>query len=199
MRWSSDGAFDRALGIDTSLTDKSWARRRQSPCQPTPLAALEAVAQRLGPEDCVVDYGCGTGRAVFCLAAAAGCRAIGVELDPRRYAQAAENLARCRRRAPEVAGRIRLVNGAAQDYVPGEEVTAFYCFNPFPAAVLRGALRRIAAHCRRPVRMFCYYPDDGWRALLAESGWRPAGTIDLRGALGRDERERVDVFEWGET
>ena len=89
MRWSSDGAFDRALGIDTSLTDKSWAHRRQSPCQPTPLAALEAVAQRLGPEDCVVDYGCGTGRAVFCLAAAAGCRAIRRQSLPSRPRTAA--------------------------------------------------------------------------------------------------------------
>jgi hypothetical protein len=63
----------------------------------------------------------------------------------------------------------------------------------FPAKVLRGVLRQIGW---RQARMFCYYPDDEWVILLLEEGWILAETIDLRDALGRDDRERVDVFEF---
>jgi hypothetical protein len=30
---------------------------------------------------------------------------------------------------------------------------------------------------------------------LTQEGWMLTESVDLRGALGRDERERVDVFE----
>lgn len=190
MDFRTERELDRALSVDTSLTDADWSARRRHPCQPTPLAALRAVAERLNPGETVVDCGCGTGRAVFYFAAA-GFNAVGVELDGRRYAQAEDNLGRCHRRAPEVAERVRLVNGAAQDFRPEADVSAFYFFNPFPAAVLRGVLKQIG---ERPARLFCYYPDDEWVRLLADEGWRLLESVDLRESLGRDARERVDVF-----
>lgn len=190
VHYRNEREFDRALGVDTSLSDTDWSARRRHPCQPTPLAALEAVAERLTTDDCVVDCGCGTGRAVFYLAQT--CRAIGVELDERRYAQAADNLSRCQRRAPEIAKRVRLVYGSAQDFAPDENVTAYYFFNPFPAAVLRGVLRRIG---ERRMKLFCYYPDDEWVELLLGEGWMLSESVDLRDKLGKDPRERVDVFE----
>lgn len=190
VHFESERGMDRLLGVDTSLTDTDWSARDRHPCQPTPLAALEAVAERLREGETVADLGCGTGRAVFCFAAM-GFSAVGVELDARRFAQAQDNLVRCRRRNPEVADRIRLVHGAAQDFEP-EGVDAFYCFNPFPAKVLRGVLRRIG---ERPARLFCYYPDDEWVRLLLDEGWALEESVDLRAALGKDARERVDVFE----
>lgn len=188
-RFENERAMDAALGIDTSLTDTDWSARRQHPCQPTPLAALSEVAARLKPGEKIVDFGCGTGRAVFYFAAM-GFDTVGIELDGRRFAQAQDNLARCARRAPEAAAHVRLENMAAQDYAPGEE-TAFYFFNPFPAAVLRGVLRRIGD---RPARLFCYYPDDDWVSLLLDEGWTLTESVDLRAALGRDGRERIDIF-----
>lgn len=190
--FKSERELDQTLGIDTSLTDTDWSARRRHPCQPTPLAALQAAAGRLEEGERIADMGCGTGRAVFFFAAM-GFESVGVELDGRRYAQAEDNLARCRRRAPETAGRITLVRGAAQDFEP-EGVTAFYFFNPFPAAVLRGVLRRIGD---RPARLFCYYPDDEWVDLLQREGWERTESVDLRDALGKDERERLDVFGRG--
>jgi len=181
--------LDAALGVDTSLTDTDWSARRRHPCQPTPLAALKAVAERLEAGERIVDCGCGTGRAVFYFAAM-GFTTVGVELDARRYAQAEDNLARCARRAPEAAARVRLVHMAAQDYEDAD-ATAYYFFNPFPAAVLRGVLRRIGAG---RVRLFCYYPDDEWVALLLDEGWRLEESVDLRAQLGRDRRERIDVY-----
>lgn len=192
MNWDSERAFDRALGIDTALVDRSWDSRRSHPCQPTPLKALEAVAEILPAGAHVVDCGCGTGRAVFALAQA-GFSVTGVELDGRRFAQAEENLRRCMRKAPETAGRVRLVHAAAQEYAPDEDVTAYYFFNPFPAQVLRGVLRRIG-EANRDIRLICYYPDDEWVELLQDAGWRIEKSVDLRGELGRDVRERIDVF-----
>lgn len=188
-RFENERAMDAALGIDTSLTDTDWSARRRHPCQPTPLAALCEVAARLRAGEEIVDFGCGTGRAVFYFAAM-GFDTVGVELDGRRFSQAQDNLMRCMRRAPEAAARVRLENMAAQDYEPGE-ASAFYFFNPFPAAVLRGVLRRIG---ERPARLFCYYPDDEWVALLLDEGWQLSESIDLRAQLGKDARERIDVF-----
>ena len=70
-------------------------------------------------------------------------------------------------------------------------MTAYYFFNPFPAAVLRGVLRRIG---ERDLRLFCYYPDDEWVRLLEDEGWTLLESVDLREELGRDSRERVDIF-----
>ena len=186
----NEAELDRALGIDTSLTDTDWSARRRHPCQPTPAAALNAVAERLAEGETIVDCGCGTGRAVFFFAAM-GWNTIGIELDERRFAQAMDNLSRCRKRSAETAQRICLVNAAAQDYVPDENVTAYYFFNPFPATVLRGVLKQID---ERSVRLFCYYPDDEWVDLLMDEGWQLEESIDLRDALGKDARERVDIF-----
>lgn len=194
LNWKNEREFDRALGIDTALTDTDWSRRRQNPCQPTPLAALEAVAARLNAQEHIVDCGCGTGRAVFYLAAAVGCRVTGVELDGRRYADAVENLRRCGKRQPAVAARIRLVQGAAQDFA-FDGASALYCFNPFPAAVLRGVLRQIRQAGRSPARMFCYYPDDEWTEVLRQHGWRLTESVDLTARLGNDPRERVDLWQ----
>lgn len=190
MKFGSEREMDRMLGIDTSLSDTDWSSRGRHPCQPTPLAALKAVAERLKAGETVADLGCGTGRAAFYFAAS-GFDTVGIELDERRFAKAADNLIRCRRRAPEVAGRIRLICGAAQGFQP-DGVDVFYCFNPFPAKVLRGVLRRIGG---RTARMFCYYPEDEWVSLLQDEGWMLAESVDLRAELGKDRRERVDVFE----
>lgn len=193
----SETAFDRALGIDTSLTDRSWSDRRRHPCQPTPLAALEVVAERLSSENHVVDFGCGTGRAVFYLAHAAKCRVTGVELDERHYSAAEENLSRCAKKVPATAARIRFVNAPAQNCPLDESVDAVYCFNPFPAAVLRGVLQRVEeslAECPREIRMFCYYPDDEWVELLTAQGWTLTESVSLQKIMGKDSRERVDIF-----
>lgn len=190
LHFRNEREMDAALGIDTSLTDTDWSVRGRHPCQPTPLIALEAVAGRLKAGETVADLGCGTGRAVFYFAAMRF-DTVGIELDERRFAQAVDNLARCQRRAPEVSERIRLICGGAQDFQP-DGVDAFYCFNPFPARVLRGVLRQIGW---RSARLFCYYPDDEWVNLLEAEGWTLEETVDLRAKLGKDERERVDVFE----
>lgn len=185
--------LDRILGIDTSLTDRSWDNRLSNPCQPTPYEALEAVAGRLSPGQHLVDCGCGTGRAVFCLAHTAGCRVTGVEIDARRFAQAEENLRRCARKMPATSQRIRLLHAAAQDVdYAALQPDALYFFNPFPARVLRGVLKRIGT--LPDVRLFCYYPDDEWLSLLADAGWVLAESVPLHAALGHDPRERVDIF-----
>ena len=185
--------LDRILGVSTTLTDRSWNSRLSHPCQPTPYEALEALNGLIRPGEHIADVGCGTGRTVFWLAHTLKCRVTGIELDDRRCAQIEENLRRCTGKFPATAGRIALIHAAAQsvDYdVLAPD--ALYFFNPFPSQVLRGVLRRVENLPR--LRLICYYPDDSWISLLSDEGWLRSETVDLRDALGRDERERIDVF-----
>lgn len=62
---------------------------RDAPFWPTPDAAVERMLDLAGagPDDLLVDLGCGDGR--ICIAAARrGARALGVDLDPERIAEA---------------------------------------------------------------------------------------------------------------
>ena len=46
---------------------------------------------RVGPDDVVYDLGCGDGRIVIMAAKKYGARAVGIDIDPRRIAEAREN------------------------------------------------------------------------------------------------------------
>jgi SAM-dependent methyltransferase len=72
---------------------------------PTPPEVIEAMlnAANVGPKDLVYDLGCGEGEIVIA-AARRGARAVGVDLDPERIANARKNAA-----AAGVANRVTFV------------------------------------------------------------------------------------------
>ena len=74
---------------------------------PTPPAVVERMLDlaRVGPGDVVYDLGCGDGRIVVA-AARRGARAIGVDIDPERVAEARANV-----RSAGVQDRARIVEG----------------------------------------------------------------------------------------
>ena len=64
-----------------------------APFVPTPMDVVERMLTlaRVGPKDVVYDLGCGDGRIVIAAAQKFGARGVGVEIDPRLFAQAEAN------------------------------------------------------------------------------------------------------------
>jgi SAM-dependent methyltransferase len=58
---------------------------------PLPLVKQMLALAEIGPEDVVYDLGCGDGRIVIEAARSRGSRGVGIDIDPRRVAEAREN------------------------------------------------------------------------------------------------------------
>jgi SAM-dependent methyltransferase len=80
------------------------------PFVPTPMPVVEAMLEmaRVGRDDVVYDLGCGDGRIVIRAAQRFGARGVGVDLDPRRIAEAR---AAARKAGPAVEQRVRFEVG----------------------------------------------------------------------------------------
>jgi len=78
------------------------------PYVPTPQSVVEAMLElaEVGPNDVVYDLGSGDGRIVITAAKKYGCRAVGIEINPRRVQEAWE-------KAEEagVADRVKFIQG----------------------------------------------------------------------------------------
>ena len=61
---------------------------------PTPQAVVDTMLRvaKVGANDVVYDLGCGDGRVVVTAAARHGARGVGIDIDPRRIAEANENV-----------------------------------------------------------------------------------------------------------
>ena len=65
-----------------------WTTRKGAPWEPTSMEKVHAMLQlaRVKPGDVVIDLGCGDGRIPITAARVYGARAVGIEIDPIRYA-----------------------------------------------------------------------------------------------------------------
>jgi len=65
-----------------------WPGLRGAPWVPTRLRIVHKMLDlaEIGPDDVVYDLGCGDGRTIVAAARRYGARAVGIEIDPLRYA-----------------------------------------------------------------------------------------------------------------
>jgi SAM-dependent methyltransferase len=65
-----------------------WPGLRGAPWVPTRLRIVHKMLDlaEVGPDDVVYDLGCGDGRTIVAAARRYGARAVGIEIDPLRYA-----------------------------------------------------------------------------------------------------------------
>jgi SAM-dependent methyltransferase len=86
----------------------SASPRIDVPFEPTPHPVVDAMLRlaRVGPGDLLIDLGSGDGRIAIAAAKAYGAEAVGVDLDPRRIAEARERV-----RRHGVAGRVKFLHG----------------------------------------------------------------------------------------
>jgi SAM-dependent methyltransferase len=112
-------------------------------------------ALRLQATDVVTDLGCGTGRALFVLAAGGARTVRGIEFDPKLCSLARDNVRRFGGYTP-----IEIIEADAAIYRFSDE-TIVYFFNAFGPATLRSALaglRVSLAENPRRVRIAYYHP-----------------------------------------
>ncbi|MBR6748821.1 MAG: class I SAM-dependent methyltransferase [Clostridia bacterium] len=191
----TNAQWDKKLRIRTGGREDNHADRDHHPYEPTPYSVLERVAAYpfLDHDRCLIDYGCGKGRAAIMLSALTGCRSIGVEFDPGLCREAERNRLSC-----PISSRLRFDCADAETYGV-TDADAFYFFNPFSALLLQGVLRRILDSyyaSPRPMRLFFYYPSDEYRSLLmTHPELTMLDEIDCRDLFeGSNPRECVLVF-----
>ena len=81
------------VGLSVSPVQDRPARDLDVPYVPTPPKVVEAMLKmaQVTSSDIVYDLGCGDGRIVIMAAEKFGARGVGIDLDPRRIAEANEN------------------------------------------------------------------------------------------------------------
>lgn len=131
----------------------------------TPYFVLEAIFPRLGlsEESCLLDVGCGMGRALaFFADAGLPGRATGIELDPAIASQTAEWTA--------AFENLEALQGNALD-IPFAPYSHFYLFNPFDNRILLEFISKVEAETTAPV-MVAHMSDNGETySYLGRDGW----------------------------
>ena len=121
----------------------------------------------LGPDDVVIDIGCGTGRVACVLARRRVKSVVGIEVARTASLAAQENAARLRgRRSP-----VRILT---QDAVEGDydEGTVFWLYHPFGPETMRAVLDRLAESVRnRPRRIRLAYIHPLHEDIVTSSEW----------------------------
>jgi SAM-dependent methyltransferase len=178
-----ESSWDKFLQIKTLGRDETNADEYHHPYEPTPYSVLERLENSgfFGPEDVVVDYGCGKGRVGFFLSCRTKAKTLGIEYDERIYRSALENQKTARAGADFLLCR-------AEEYAVPPEVNRCYFFNPFSVEILRKVMARILESyydSPREILLFFYFPSDEFISYLM--------TVDELEFY--DEIECDDLFE----
>ena len=191
--------WDKLLRIKTSGRDDSNSDQYRYPYEPTPYPVLERLAGSgyIRKGNTLLDYGCGKGRADFFLSWQTRCRSIGVEYDKRIYEKAVVN-----QKTAVSSGRTAFEEADAEHFSVPENVDRIYFFNPFSIELLQKVMSRILEsyyEIPREILLFFYYPSDEYVSFLMTVDelifLDEIGCGDL--FEGRDERERIMIFECG--
>ena len=161
----NDLMHDVKLQIHTCGRDYSLMAHDNYGYDPTPYSVLVRLADSglIGPEDVLVDFGCGRGRVGFYMHSRTGCRTIGVDCSSKRIAEAEKNLQHYGNK-----GNISFVQANAEQYDP-REANCFYFFNPFSPLVFRKVLDNISRarqETGKDMRIFFYYTSHEYRAYF---------------------------------
>ena len=188
--------WDKLLQIRTCGRDETNSDQYRFPYEPTPYSVLERLAASglIGPEDGVLDYGCGKGRVDFFLGYRTKSATIGIEYDDRIYSAALEN-----QKTALSKGKTTFVPARAEEYPVPPEVNRCYFFNPFSVEILHKVMARILEsyyESPREILLFFYYPSDEYIAYLMTveelDFYDEVSCDDL--FPGKDPRERILIF-----
>ena len=161
---------DKRLGVDFS----SWRsneelgidKERGNQYQPT-TRGLRRVLKKLpvGPEDAIIDIGCGKGKAMYLMSSFPFGRIDGFDLSEDLCAIARQNLKRLKME------KSRVYCGDAVTFDQYDAYNYFYIFNSFPEAVFQKMLAHIqkSLECK-PRKVYFIYLNPVYHDCLIKSG-----------------------------
>lgn len=188
--------MDKILRIDTAGRDETGADAHHHPYEPTPYCVLERLADSglIGPNDTVLDYGCGKGRVDFYLSYRTGAKTIGIEYDGRIYEIALKN-----QKNAVLKTKAEFVLANAENYEVPDDMNRCYFFNPFSVEILHKVMARILTsyyNHPREILLFFYYPSDEYMAhLMSVNELDFCDEIGCEDLFVGDSRERIMIFQ----
>lgn len=164
--------FDAQLGTSTV----EWKRGvpQELEYHPSDLRKIRMAlrALRPGPDDVVIDYGAGLGRAVLAIARYTPVRrVIGIEYQAEIHNRAVKNVvaARSKLRCQDV----RIEHADARTFEVPDDVTVVYLFNPFLEPTLWEVGNQVLASVKRvprPLTVVYNYPP-AWSRVWLDLGF----------------------------
>lgn len=157
-------AVDRILGVRT--TSRVSAGLRQEYGWFASYRLFKTLS--IGPNDVMIDIGCGAGRVVLAASLFPFRHVIGVELLDELHQQAQENLSRMR---VDPRARVEFVRVNAAEYRLPDNVTVVFLYNPFEGATFRRVMANVFASVdRAPRRLRLAYANPKEHDYLISTG-----------------------------
>lgn len=169
-----EAQYEKFLGIKTNeevIVPGNTKNLKYSLYEASEYEGLEQIFDLvpLGPDDTLVDFGCGMGRVLFYCNQRFLCRVKGIEYDKKIYEKLLDNAEFYHVRFREQREKFTLLNMKAEDYELAPDDTCFYFFNPFSKEILESVLQRILKsveeHPRRVIIIFYYCTYDMMSAI----------------------------------
>jgi SAM-dependent methyltransferase len=194
---------DRRLGLETSgqvaVSELGYDPDRHGCYEPSRWSLLRGALPRnkVSEDDVFADIGSGKGRVIIEAARLYPFRrVIGVELSPELIAVAADNLRRLRR--PLRCRNIDLVHADASAWVPPDDLTIAYMFNPVRGAVFSAVISHLidlVDRRDRPLPLIYVNPLEHDRLVQTGRVRQISAPAGLRYRLLRIPRDWVRVYE----
>ncbi len=166
--------------------------------EPTPYRDLEELVRHYQPtinQPHLVDFGCGTGRALCFFHYYYGWQITGVEFHPDVFKVCKKNIHSYAQRHP-IQQTLDIYQRAAENFPIQHSYNIFYFFNPFSLDVflqMADRLRDSFEDCPRSMDLILYYPRDEIVSLFQDyTPFERIQSIDL--GWYEDPMERFDVF-----
>ncbi|WP_152658372.1 methyltransferase [Oceanobacillus sp. CFH 90083] len=170
-----DKYYDKLLHIHTMENKKMVypESHHYNPYEPTPYSALEKLTKNysFAKQDSMIDFGCGKGRLPFYLHYFQHVSVTGIEMDPRFFSDAQQNLQAYKQliRSENNQGTIQFICGLAEEYEITAQDNRFYFFNPFSIQIFKHIVSNILKSVEdapREVDIILYYPHETYIQFL---------------------------------
>ena len=164
--------YDQYLNIETEGYQQGYPKKLDyHRYEPTPYKALEQLFNEYElPQHAVcVDIGCGKGRVPIYLHDKFRVMTKGIEMDPKFFAAAENNLLQYKVKHRLKAGSVEFYRLLAEEYNVKKHDNVFFFFNPFSIHIFRRVLNNIIASYEeypRELHFIFYYPSPDYIDFL---------------------------------
>lgn len=187
--------FEKILNIKTEGFQYGYPKEAMyHRYEPTPYAAMEQLFEhyQLPEQATVVDFGCGKGRVPIYLHWKFKIPTVGVEMDPKFFVEAEQNLHTYSDSLKKRFVPIRFEHLIAEHFAIKPRHNVFFFFNPFSVHIFRKVVANLLASYADEPRMMdivLYYPSPDYLYYLeAETPFEMLVEVKLEKHANPNER-----------